>query len=77
MTEDLEGLDELEVTISFRASQKVFARLEEVAKLEGRKPGPMARYILEVGLGFRKPSTVSNLDLHFSKTSKKKRAVNR
>ena len=54
--EDLEGLDDLSVNVSYRVAKKVTDRLADLAHKQGRKPGPYARYFLEISLGFRKPT---------------------
>ncbi len=77
MDEDLEGLDELEITITYRASKKVFTRLEQLAKQEGRKTGPMARHLLESALGFRKPLQATQISFPHVQPITKKKTVNR
>ena len=77
MDEDLEGLDELEITITYRASSKVFKRLEERAKKEGRKPGPMARHLLEMALGFRRPDQLTAVQFPHVQPITKKKTANR
>ena len=75
MDEDLEGLDDLNDTITYRVSKKVFERLETLGKQDGRKPGPMARHLLEIALGFRKPaSPIAREFPHLQPVIKKKTA---
>ena len=56
--EDLEGLDDLTDNVTYRVAKKVTDRLADLARKQGRKPGQQARYLLEISLGFRKPSPV-------------------
>ena len=72
MDEDLEGLDDFDETITYRASKKVSKRLEDEAKKRGHKPGPYARYLLEIALGFRKQDPTNQFS-HVQPLSKKKR----
>ena len=55
MDEDLEGLNTYDQPITYRASKKVAKRLKDEARKRGHKPGPYARYLLEIALGFRNP----------------------
>ena len=76
MADNLEGLDDLTDTITYRTSKKVVKRLEEVAKQDGRKPGAMARHLLEIALGFRKPVQLPSAEVSNFTPIVKKKTVN-